>query len=277
MKVLIRRRPVRTPVFAPWLCACKIGLLVLVYALAPSIANATEDGNLVEYSYGGFAEGDLISGPMLFPPIVKIYQDGRIVFIDDRGIWHGQVHESPLKKLTSYLASNSLLHETRLIPVKKGVSPGFHGGMAYIRYLDGEKEVIIGALRIPTSGPWDRLLKEIRACIPSSYSSFQPASVSVSVWRGSTWDTPVQWPFISTIPLAPEADEVARYLLVEDPKAIFFILQHARGGFSWLQCAVADARETYSIHIESVPGWYEPSGIEAVLGGLAYEAKQNPH
>ena len=58
-----------------------IFLAVCLQAAPPSAK-----GNLIEYSYGGFADGDamsigLLSGPMLYPPPVKVYQDGRIVFL----------------------------------------------------------------------------------------------------------------------------------------------------------------------------------------------------
>ncbi|HBL26495.1 MAG TPA: hypothetical protein DD490_06645 [Acidobacteria bacterium] len=224
----------------------------------------------MEYSYGGFGEIEGFTDPMLLPPMVKIYQDGRIVFIDDRGIWQGRVQERRLARLKAYLAKQPLLKETGLIRVQKGEPPGLHGGMAYIKYLDGEHQVVIGSLLLPTAGPWHRIVEEIRSVIPSSSSSFIPESVTVFVFPGGRWGSPVQWP-APYIPLAPSAAEDGGELTVSDREVASFILQHASVGFSWLQCVVLDGGQTYSLHIKSVPGWYQPEELERVLGGLAAE------
>jgi hypothetical protein len=167
---------------------------------------------------------------MLLPPIVKIYRDGRIVFLDDRGVWEGKLPARRLDRLTTRLAANPLLKGTRLIPIRKGRSAGLHGGMAYIRYLEAENEVVIGALLLPSGGPWDRLVREIRGHIPSSYASFHPEAVSVRVFRGSSRAEPVPWPFSSTVPLSPHADQFGDLLTVSDPSLISFLLQHVSGG-----------------------------------------------
>lgn len=249
-------------------------LLVVLLATAGLSATESTDNNLIEYSYGGFADGSPLLGPMLNPPIVKIYQDGRIVFYRNDKFWEGIVPPQKLRRFKKYLGRNRLLGETRLIEVKRGSSPGFHGGMTYIRYLSGSEEVIIGAMLLPSRGPWNRLVERIRAAIPSTYHSFVPGSVHVYVHKGGRLVEPVSWPFSEEYPLAHRThpDDRTRF---DDRRVSAFLMRNLSSGFSWLNCVVREGGEVYSLTISEVPEWYQPSGIELLLGFLVADAEAN--
>src|SRR5207245_3645203 len=96
-----------------------------------------QDGNLIEYGMGGFADGGH-GPPMLFPPEVKIYSDGRIVFATKEAYWQGMLDPKRLARLKSDLAKTDLLKESQLLPVRNGGLISMHGGMVYIRSRDAE-------------------------------------------------------------------------------------------------------------------------------------------
>lgn len=245
--------------------------LFMVFALAFTSAAWAGDENLIEYSYGGFTEaGQDRTGPMLLPPIVKIYRDGRIVFLDERGLWQGRLGERELRRYEARLAAEPLLKATGVIPVEKGAPAGLHGGMAYIRYLDGREEVVVGAMILPKSGRWSRVISELRSHIPTSYSTFKADSVSVQVLRQGRRGG-LAWPFGDELPLLPHVD---RSLEIRGERMASFVLRHSRIGFSWLECGVVDGGQAYSLIVSGVPGWYEPSILAIVLGSLASEANE---
>jgi hypothetical protein len=203
---------------------------------------------------------------MLYPPEVKIYADGRVVFGDKDGIWDGKLDQDRLERLKRDLANNSLLRKTALLPVRNGGSLGFHGGMGYIRYRDGDDEVLVAVLSQPRRGPYIRLLGRIRAEIPREYASFRPKSLSITVYDGATWRQPVPWPFSATIPIV-KGDPIT----ISDPAAAAFVIDHSFGGFSWLQANVTENGKDYSLMLKSVPGWYEPDELELKLRALRDE------
>ena len=222
-----------------------------------------QDGNLVEYGMGGFADGG-VGSPMLFPPEVKIYADGRIVFADKKGFWQGTVEPKRLEKLNRDLAGSALLRESRIIPVRNGGLISLHGGMAYIRYRDADHEVVIATLSHARRGPYVRLLERIRREIPTTYSSFRPNELTFRLYPGDSWREPVAWPFSAATPLAGASGSIT----ITDPAAVAFVLDHSFGGFSWMQTNVRENGTDFEIITESVPGWFEPQFLGVTLWQL---------
>jgi len=222
-----------------------------------------QDGNLIEYGTGGFGDGGH-GPPMLYPPEVKIYSDGRIVFATKEAYWQGTVDPKRLARLKSDLAKNDLLRESQLLRVTNGGLISMHGGMAYIRYRDADDEVVVTALSHPHRGPYVRLLNRIREEIPDTYSRFRPKEITFHLYRGNAWATPVDWPF--TIAL----DESTT---MTDPAAIAFIFDHAFGGFSWMQANVRVKGVDYEIILRSALGWYEPDILAVTLYDLRLESQ----
>jgi hypothetical protein len=221
------------------------------------------DGNLIEYGMGGFSDGGH-GPPMLYPPEVKIYNDGRIVFADKVGYWQGTIESKRFKRLERDLANDGLLKKSQLVPVRNGGLISMHGGMAYIRYRDGDDAIVVAALSHPHRGAYPRLLDRIRAEIPGTYSRFRPTEITFRLYPGSTWVEPVVWPFSATTPLRGRSDSIT----VTDPAAIAFVIDHSFGGFSWLQTNVRENGTDYEIILESAPGWYEPGILGSTLDDL---------
>jgi hypothetical protein len=240
------------------------------FALFCALAAAADDGNLIEYGRGGFGDGGW-GPPMLTPPDVKIYSDGRIVFGDAKGIWEGRVDPRRLARLKRDLGRNPLLKRTQLLHVKNGGLISMHGGMAYIRYGDGDSEIFVAVESHPRSGPYVALLRRIRDEIPDAYASFRPSSISFRVYEHSTWREPVAWPFPET-PLAGRKS--SDIVTVTDPKAIALLVDNSFGGFSWLQCNVSENGQNYSLMIDRVPGWFEQSEVALKLYELHLAGSQ---
>ncbi len=246
-------------------------ILLFVSCLAIALpAMARDDGNLIEYSYGGFAEGMEWAGPMLYPPPVKIYADGRIVFFEDSRFWVGTVEPRKLERLERHLARNDLLSETyRLIPVRKGSSPGYHGGMAYIRYLSGEDEILVGATLLPSSGPWARLVDRVRDCIPSEYRTFLPAEARFSVHTRESPTDARPWPFSASHSLEAEDSVV-----FSNPEVLAAVFGDMNDGFSWLSASFSEGEQVYLLMLDEVPGWFDDSGLSALLGAMYVEQRE---
>ena len=222
-----------------------------------------QDGNLIEYGMGGFADGGH-GPPMLYPPEVKIYTDGTIVFGTKEGYWQGMVDPKRLERLKRDLAKNGLLEKSQLLPIRNGGLISMHGGVVYIRYRDADDEVIVAALSHPRRGPYVHLLDRIREEIPATYSRFRPKKITFRLYRGNTWVTPVEWPFSATTPLHDRFDSIT----ITDPAAIAFVIDHSFGGFSWMQTNVRENGTDYEIILESVPGWYEQEILGITLDNL---------
>lgn len=242
----------------------RVAGVVAAICLLTSLSVWCQEGNLVEYSYGGFGDGMQYAGPMLLPPMLKVYQDGKVIFCKDDGVWIGRLDANRLERLKSKLSRSQLLKSTRLVPTTKGHLAGFHGGMAYIRYLEGDKEVLLGSLLLPTRGPWHRFVKELWNFLPQQYTAFVPESIEVRVYPGSSWQKPTPWPFTDKVRLSGRpAGEVLR---IADAELIQLVFGHLGGGFSWIQFVASEGDQVTTVHLKSVPGWYEPEKIELALG-----------
>jgi hypothetical protein len=230
--------------------------------------SGVQDGNLIEYGMGGFGDGGH-GPPMLFPPAVKIYADGRIVYGDNEGYWQGTIEQKRLERLRRDLARNDLLKQSQLLKVSNGGLISMHGGMAYIRYRDGDDEVVVAVLSHPHRGPYPRLLSRIREEIPGTYSRFRPKGITFRLYPGNTWVEPVDWPFTATIPLQGRSESIS----TTDPAAIAFVIDHGFGGFSWMQTNVRENGTNYEIILESVRDWYEQRFLGMTLDDLHLSAE----
>jgi len=240
------------------------GCIEELHRVSPQHRGAgVQDGNLIEYGMGGFADGGH-GPPMLYPPEVKVYNDGRIVFGTQEGYWQGTIKPQRLERLKRDLAKNDLLKKSQLLPVKNGGSISMHGGVAYIRYRDADDEIIAAVLSHPRRGPYVRLLARIREEIPETYSRFRPKEITFRLYPGSTWVAPVEWPFSATTPLHDHSDLIT----ITDPAATAFVIDHSFGGFSWTQTNVRENGTDYEIIFESAPGWYEQEILGITLDNL---------
>jgi hypothetical protein len=234
-----------------------------------SRGSGSQDGNLIEYGMGGFADGGW-GPPMLYPPAVKIYADGRIVFGDEEGYWQGKIEPKRFQRLERDLANNTLLKNSQLVPVRNGGLISMHGGMAYIRYRDSDDAVVVAVLSHPRRGAYPRLLNRIREEIPKTYTRFRPAAITFRLYPGRSWQDPVAWPFSAKTPLRGRTGSIT----VDDPAAIAFVIDRGFGGFSWIQTNVNEDGTDYEIILESVPDWYEPEPLGMTLENLRLGSNQ---
>src|SRR5712691_8815790 len=141
----------------------------------------SKDKNLIEYSYGSYGNGSSEVGmAMLWPPLVKIYQDGKIIFYSkkDNRFYVGHVDSRRLEQLKKRLANDKFLRNSRFIEMRGGFI-NEHGGLSYVRYLDGDSEVLISTEVSPRGGQWMKIVDSVRSCLPSKYVAFYPESIEV--------------------------------------------------------------------------------------------------
>jgi hypothetical protein len=254
-------------------------LLVLLFGFNPAAGAGEVDSArpgrvLIEYSSGDFDEtGPGLVGPFLQPPEIRIYKSGQIVFLKERGVWTGQVEKRRFEKLLRTLAQSELLRKSQVLPVKRGDSLGFHGGMAYFLYQGGREEVIAAVLLAPRHGPWRRMLNLLRSCLPSTYRSFVPSVINVRVRPGGSLADSVPWPFQEILSLRKPANAEAR---VSDPRMVNFVLRHLARPLSWSDVVASEDGSAFTLTLESVPGWFEPEDTRMWLGVLASDAMNAP-
>lgn len=160
-----------------------------------------KDRNLIEYSYGSYGDGSSEIGmPMLWPPLVKIYQDGRIIFYskNDNKFYAGNIDSQRLERLKKKFANEEFLQKSRFIEMKGGLI-NIHGGLSYIRYLDGDNEVLISTEVSPRGGTWMRIINSVRNCLPDKRVVFYPEKIEVETWEDTSklpsLTEPTAWPF----------------------------------------------------------------------------------
>ncbi len=138
------------------LCA---GSLFPIYA-------GLRDNNLIEFSRGSY--GNMSRKAMLWRPFVKIYQDGKIIHYEgdeDRRFYLSQLEPQQLESLKKRLAGEKYLWRSRFIEME-GDDINVQGGVSYIRYLDGNKEILLATDVKPRGGPWVQLTETIWEYVP---------------------------------------------------------------------------------------------------------------
>jgi hypothetical protein len=106
---------------------------------------------------------------------------------DKGGIWQRIEAPRRLEKLKRDLANNPLLRSTRLIPVRNGGVISLHGGMAYVRYRDGDYEIVVATLSHPRGGDY---LRPIRLAGSDSINVTDPAAIALILdhsFGGFSW------------------------------------------------------------------------------------------
>ena len=134
----------------------KLRSVVVIVVLATFsiglFASERNDNSLIEYGYGSLSDGSFPS-LMLWPPVVKIYQDGVVVFADKAKYWEGCLPEERLDTLRNALRKNKALTKSAFDPTIEGSIINIHGGLVYVRYLCGNQEVLLTTVVFPKKGP----------------------------------------------------------------------------------------------------------------------------
>jgi hypothetical protein len=124
-------------------------VLVLLCAgsLSPIYAGL-RDNNLIEFSRGSY--GNMSRKAMIWPPFVKIYQDGKVIHYEgdeDRRFYVSQLDPQQLESLRKRLAGEKYLWKGRFIDMERD-DINVHGG---------KRGNISGSLRART----DRLERQL--------------------------------------------------------------------------------------------------------------------
>lgn len=249
-----------------WLCC-----LLLLVATAKG-APAPE--NLFEYGYAAYGD-DGLALLLPSPPFVKIYQDGVIVFQKEARFYTGRLDERQLGQLRSALESQPLLARSRYLPLTNGTLPGLHGGLCYIRYRSGRRQVIIAAGVIPESGAWQKLVTLVQGFFPAQLTLFYPEKVALGV-RKTPEKCPqddegnAAWPAGKGVSLAASP----QLMELSDPELIRYLFNRAYTGDSqgwhWRAC---EQEVMYAISLNKVAGWFNDEESLSVAAAQALPRK----
>ena len=140
-----------------------------------------------------------------------------------------------------------------------------HGGVSYIRYLDGEKEILLATEVKPQKGKWVELTDLLWSYIPEDHSQhYYPEVIGVDPWRHdsdsdySDPDPPV-WPFGQQLPLTPKLKTIS------NPEIIRYLFDRLHGVFSFYVWDFKDNGKRYSVALLEVPGWLQQKYLNKAL------------
>jgi hypothetical protein len=233
-----------------------------------------EQGNgLIEYSYGSYGDfgASDIGIPMLWPPLVKIYQDGKIIFYvkaDDK-FYVGQIEAEQLERLKKKLKQQQFLRQSRFIEMK-GDFINIHGGVSYIRYLDGDNEVLLSTEASPRGGTWVKIIKLIREYLPVKYSLYYPEKIGLQSWEDKDsvgQSAPPAWPFSKEVQLSSKPETIS------NPEIIRYLFERLEGSFSFFNWEFREEGKRYVMVLEKVPSWYNDGNLKFALAQLRWDWK----
>jgi hypothetical protein len=199
------------------------------------------DNNLIEFSRGSYL--NMSTSAILWPPVVKIYQDGKVVHYEgdeDRRFYVSQLDPQQLDSLKKFLAAEWYLKKSRFIDMPGGFI-NVHGGVSYIRYLDSAQESILATEVKPKGGPWVRLTYAIWEYMPDDHEHvYYPASIGVQTSENTSdycYPNPPEWPFKNKLRLNPKLKTIS------DPEIIQHLFDRFRGIFSFLCVGLQTGRQ----------------------------------
>ena len=237
-----------------------VGALHSVYA-------GLRDNNLIEFSRGSYP--NMSTKALLWPPFVKIYQDGKVIHYEgdqDPRFYVSQLSQQQLDALKKRLAGENYLWRSRFIDME-GDYINVHGGVSYIRYLDGDKEIILATNVKPRRGPWVKLTEDIWNYVPGDHKRvYYPDSIGVQTWENTSEygeQNPSTWPFSQQIRLH------SKLKAISNPEIIHHMFDKLSGVFSFFVWDFRDNQKRYSIALENVPGWFEPDYTNKALAKVS--------
>ena len=239
-------------------------ILFGVGALQPVYAGL-KDNNLIEFSFGSYPNRS--NKAMLWPPLVKIYQDGKVIHHggNDNRFFVSQLDPQQLDSLKKRLANEKYLSKSRFIEME-GDLINYHGGVSYIRYLDGDNEILLVTDVKPTGGPWVQLTKDIWRSVPDDHKQvYYPATIGVQTWVDDCEycnPNPPTWPFSQQVRLQPKLKTIS------NPEIIHYLFERLEGVFSFFVWEFKENKKRYAISLENAPGWFEQDHINAALAKL---------
>lgn len=243
----------------------RLSVCVLIIIGAASFSHVRaglRDNNLIEFSRGSYAHRTVQA--LLWPPTVKIYQDGKIIHYEseEKGFYVSRLDAQALDSLKKRLSSEQYLRKSRFIDME-GDFINVHGGVSYIRYLDGDKEILLATEVIPRKGPWVDLTELIWSYMPEDHTRlYYPDAIGLQTWEDDSDvadPDPPMWPFSKQLPLRLKPK------MISDPEIIRYLFDRLKGVFSFYVWDFKDHGKRYSIALVNVPGWFEQKYINKAL------------
>jgi hypothetical protein len=243
----------------------RLGLCLLVVIGAASLSPVRaglRDNNLIEFSRGSY--GNMSVKAMLWPPFVKIYQDGKVIHFEseEKGFYVSRLDGQALDLLKKRLSSEQYLRKSRIIEME-GDDINVHGGVSYIRYLDGDKEILLATEVKPRKGPWVELTDLIWSYVPEDHTQpYYPDLISLHTWEDDSEfsdPNPPLWPFSKQVPLTPKLKTIS------NPEIIRYLVDRLHGIFSFYVWDFKESDKRYSMALIEVPGWFEQKYINKAL------------
>lgn len=236
-----------------------VGSLTSAYA-------GLRDNNLVEFSRGSYS--NMSQKAMLWPPFVKIYQDGKVIHYEgdeDGRFFVSHLAAERLDSLKKYLAGEKYLLKSRFIEME-GDYINVHGGVFYIRYLDGDKEVLLATEVKPKGGPWVQLTDAIWEYVPEDHEQvYYPAVIGVETSEEDSEysdQNPPVWPFGQQITLNSKLKTISKAVVIHH------LFDRLKGVFSVYVWEFKQGDKQYSIFLLSSPGWFDPEYLNKALAKL---------
>jgi hypothetical protein len=228
-----------------------------------SVHAGLRDNNLIEFSRGSYGNSRLMA--ILWPPFVKIYRDGKVIHYEgdeDGRYFVSHLTPDQLDSLKKRLAGEKYLWRSRFIDMD-GDDINVHGGVSYIRYPDGDKEILLATEVKPRGGPWVNLTDAIWKYVLDDHEQvYYPALVGVYTSEDTSEYSdqhPPAWPFEQQIKLS------SKLKTISDPKIIEYLFDDLKGIFSMYVWGFKQDDKRYSLTLHSSPGWFEPDYLNKAL------------
>ncbi len=222
------------------------------------------DNNLIEFSHGAYPNH--VRGhpdAMLYPPYVKIYQDGKVIYFDDSHFkfYVARLDAQELDTLKKRLSTDPYLRKSRFIEMD-GDDINVHGGVSYIRYLDGDKETLLATEVHPQRGPWVQLTELIGDYVPEKREPYYPSVIEILTWEDVSQYTnqnPPAWPFTDEPRLGPKLKTVS------SPEIIRYLFERLNRVFSFFVWEFSAGGKRYALALAGAPGWFDQKYINKAL------------
>jgi hypothetical protein len=220
------------------------------------------DNNLIEFSHGSY--GNMSLRAMLWPPFVKIYQDGKVIYYEgeEKKFYISHLDAQALDSLKNRLSSEHYLRRSRFIEME-GDEINVHGGVCYIRYLDGDKEILLATEVRPRKGQWVEFTELIWSYVPEEQEQlYYPEVIGLHSWEDDSHFTnpdPPSWPFGKQLQLRLKPTTIS------NPEIIGYLFDRLDVVFSFFAWDFKDGDKRYSMILTEVPGWFEQKYLNKAL------------
>lgn len=253
---------------------CSLALITIGLFLS-TVHAASSSENLFEYAYASYGDGGL-EIPMPHPPILKVYKDGLAIFQKGEKYFIGRIESQKLRHLIDKLSTTSLLKRSEFVEIKKGDMVGLHGGVAYLRYLDRDKQIVIATEVLPESGGWAKVVRMVQGYLPRNAAPFYPESIRLRIInthfncvKGAE-NSPDIWPLTNNLRLGSSEQVVE----IEDAEIIRYLFQSMySAGSLWFTWGYCEEGKHFRLELDHVSDWYNDES-RLIVGWFARDLQK---